>query len=87
MEFDIITIFPKLFDSFLNESIIKRAQKQKLIKIRIFDLRSWAKDRHRTVDDKAYGGGRGMVVKVEPLYRAIQSLKLKTKNYKLKTIL
>lgn len=83
--FDIITIFPKFFNSFLNESIIKRAQKQKLIKIRVFDLRSWAKDKHKTVDDKAYGGGRGMVIKIEPLYGAIQFLKLKSQSVKRKT--
>ncbi|MDP3093402.1 MAG: tRNA (guanosine(37)-N1)-methyltransferase TrmD [bacterium] len=77
LTFDIITIFPKFFDSFLNESIIKRAQKQKLIKIRVFDLRRWAKDKHRTVDDRPFGGGRGMVIKIEPIYRALTALKIK----------
>ncbi len=85
LHFDIITIFPHFFDSFLNESIIKRAQKQKLIKIKVFDLRRWAKDKHRTIDDKPYGGGRGMVLKIEPLYRAIQFLKLKSQSVKRKT--
>jgi len=75
INFDIITIFPKLFDSFLNESIIKRAQKQKLIKVRIFDLRRWAKDPHKSVDDKPFGGGRGMVLKLEPIYKALCSLR------------
>ncbi len=74
--FDIITIFPKLFDSFLNESIIKRAQKQKLIKVRVFDLRKWADDPHRSVDDKPFGGGRGMVMKIEPFYNALRALKI-----------
>jgi len=84
IQFDIITIFPKFFDSFVNESIIKRAQKQKLIKIRIFDLRTYAKDRHHTVDDKAYGGGRGMVLKLEPMYKALSAL---NKGKKTKAIL
>ncbi len=86
IEFDIITIFPKFFDSFINESLIKRAQKQKLIKIRVFDLRAYtaASDRHNTVDDKPYGGGRGMVLKLEPFYKAISSL---NKSQKSKTIL
>lgn len=77
LTFDIVTIFPKFFDSFLQESIIKRAQKQGLIKIRVHDLRKWARDRHRTVDDKPFGGGRGMVLKIEPLYRAIRALSSK----------
>jgi tRNA (guanine37-N1)-methyltransferase len=87
IQFDIITIFPKLFDSFLNESIIKRAQKQGLIKVRIFDLRKWAKDPHKSVDDKPYGGGRGMVVKIEPVFRALQFLKSKIKDQRSKIIL
>lgn len=87
MQFDIITIFPEIFDSYFKESILKRAQEKKLIKIRVHNLRKWAKDRHQTVDDRPYGGGIGMVLKIEPIYRAVQSLKLKTKNLKLKTIL
>jgi len=87
IQFDIITIFPKLFDSFLNESIIKRAQKQGLIKVRIFDLRKWAKDPHKSVDDKPYGGGRGMVVKIEPVFRALQFLKSRIKDQRSKIIL
>jgi len=85
--FDIITIFPEIFDSYLKESIIKRAQEMLLIKINVHNLRKWTEDRHQTVDDRPFGGGMGMVLKVEPIYRAIQSIKLKTKNYKLKTIL
>lgn len=85
--FDIVTIFPRLFDSFLQESIIARAQRQKLIKIRVFDLRRYSKDRHHTVDDRPYGGGRGMVLMIEPIYRALQALKLRTPNSQLKTIL
>lgn len=82
--FDIITIFPKIFNSFLKESFIKKAQEKGLIKIRIHNLRDFTTDRHKTVDDRPYGGGLGMVIKIEPLYKSVQSLKLKIKNEKLK---
>jgi len=74
LTFDIITIFPEIFDSYLRESLIARAQKKRLIKIRIHNLRKWTKDRHRTVDDRPYGGGLGMVLKIEPIYKAVLSL-------------
>ena len=83
--FDIITIFPKIFDSFLKESFIKKAREKGLIKINIHNLRDFTKDKHKTVDDRPFGGGLGMVLKVEPIYRAVSSLtKLKIKNLKLK---
>jgi tRNA (guanine37-N1)-methyltransferase len=86
--FDIITIFPKIFDSFLKESLIKKAQEKGLIKIRIYNLRDFTKDKHKTVDDKPYGGGLGMVLKLEPIYRALQAIKRKNpKTKKLKVIL
>jgi len=74
MTFNIITIFPHIFDSYFNESIIKRAQKNKLIKIKIHDLRQWADGRHKTIDDAPYGGGAGMVMRVEPIYKALQRI-------------
>ena len=77
MRFDIITIFPEIFDSYFKESLIKRAIKRRLIKIQVHNLRKWTKDRHRTVDDKPFGGGLGMVMKVEPIYRAVKALKKK----------
>ncbi len=84
MKFDIITIFPKIFSakdgSYLNESILKRAQKNKLIQIEIHNLRDFTKDKHRKVDDRPFGGGPGMVFKIEPLIKAISSiLKIKKK--------
>jgi len=83
MRFDIITIFPEIFDSYLQESIIKRAIKKGLIKINIHNLRNWTADRHKTVDDRPYGGGIGMVMKVEPIFKAVTALKKpKTKNQK-----
>jgi tRNA (guanine37-N1)-methyltransferase len=87
MRFDVISIFPHLFDSLLKESFIKKAQEKGLIKIRIHNLRDWAKDRHKTVDDRPYGGGLGMVLKVEPIYKAIKKIKLKAKSQKPKVIL
>ena len=74
MRFDIITIFPKIFDSYLNESILKRAQKSKKIKINIINLRDFAIDKHKTTDEKPYGGGPGMVFKIEPLVKALSKL-------------
>ncbi|HDH31501.1 MAG TPA: tRNA (guanosine(37)-N1)-methyltransferase TrmD, partial [Candidatus Wolfebacteria bacterium] len=73
MTFHIITIFPKIFDSYFSESILKRAQKNKAIKIKIYDLRKWTSDKHKTVDDAPYGGGAGMILKIEPIYKALNS--------------
>jgi tRNA (guanine37-N1)-methyltransferase len=84
IKFDVITILPDIFDSYLKESLISRGQKKKLIKINIHNLRNWTKDRHRTVDDRPYGGGLGMVMKVEPIFRAVDDIK---KGKKSKVIL
>jgi tRNA (guanine37-N1)-methyltransferase len=72
---DILTLFPKMFRGPFEESIVKRAQKKKLVQIAIHDLRKYALDRHKTVDDRPYGGGVGMVLMVKPVYRAIGELK------------
>lgn len=80
MRFDIITIFPNLFDSFLNESLIESAQKKKLINIKVHDLRRWSKDRHKSVDDRPFGGGLGMVMKVEPIYKAVKKIAASAKS-------
>ena len=104
MRFDIITIFPNMFESYFSESIIKRAQEKKLIKINIHNLRDYTTDKHKTaapafatlkknntstanerkrcgrVDDTPYGGGAGMVLKVEPIFSAIQKLKAPARN-------
>lgn len=76
MQFDIITIFPEMFNSYFNESILARAQKKKLIKINIYDLRKYTIDKHKTVDDTPYGGGAGMVLKVDSIYRILRDLKI-----------
>jgi len=74
MRFDIVTIFPEIFNSYFSESILKRAQKKGLIKIETHDLRQWTNDRHKTVDDSPYGGGPGMVFKIEPIFKAVSAL-------------
>ncbi len=74
MHIDIVTLFPGMFSGILNESILKRAQEKKKVKICVHDLRRWTHDRHKTVDDKPYGGGPGMVIKPEPVYEACDEL-------------
>lgn len=87
IKFEILTIFPRIFDSYFQESLIGRAISSGLIKINVHDLRKFSSDRHNKVDDSPFGGGPGMVIKIEPVYKAIQFLssKLKMKNEKLKT--
>ncbi len=80
LTFDIITIFPKIFDSYLKESFIKKAQKKGKILIKIHNLRNWTRDRHKTVDDRPFGGGLGMVLKVEPIYKAVKEIKKRKKS-------
>jgi tRNA (guanine37-N1)-methyltransferase len=72
---DILTIFPELFASPFEESIIRRARDRGLIDIRVHDLRSWAADRHRVTDDAPFGGGAGMVMKPEPIFAAVEEIK------------
>ncbi len=82
IKFDVITIFPTIFDSYLKESLIARAQKKKFIKINVHNLRKFTNDNHQTVDDRPYGGGLGMVLMVEPIFKAVSALKSKIQNNK-----
>lgn len=85
IKFDIITIFPEMFKSYLGESLIARAQAKKLIKINLHNLRDFASDMRGTVDDRPFGGGLGMVLKVEPIFKAVLALKIgSTLNSKFK---
>lgn len=77
MRFDVVTIFPPLFESFKNEALIARAQAKKIAAINVYDLRKWTTDNHKTVDDRPYGGGAGMVLMVEPIMKAVKKLKKK----------
>lgn len=77
MKIDILTIFPEMFKGVFDASIVKRAREKGIVKIELHNIRNWATDKHKTVDDYPYGGGSGMVMKVEPIYRAVQSLKTK----------
>jgi tRNA (guanine37-N1)-methyltransferase len=70
----VLTLFPAMFAGPLDESIVKRAREAKLLDLKIHNLRDWTHDRHKTVDDKPFGGGPGMLLKVEPLFEAIESL-------------
>jgi tRNA (guanine37-N1)-methyltransferase len=74
MRFDLVTIFPEFFAGPLEHGIIRRAREAGLIDVRVEDLRGFTKDRHRTVDDRPFGGGEGMVMKPEPLFEAVESL-------------
>jgi len=75
MKIDVLTLFPAMFAGPLDESIIKRARVKGFLELKIHDLRDWTHDRHRTVDDRPFGGGPGMLLKAEPLFEAIESLK------------
>jgi tRNA (guanine37-N1)-methyltransferase len=86
-KFNIITIFPHIFESYFGESIIKRAREKNLININIANLRDFTNDKHKTIDDSPFGGGAGMVMKVEPIYQAVQSIKSKVKSQKSRIIL
>jgi tRNA (guanine37-N1)-methyltransferase len=74
MRFDLITIFPEFFAGPLDFGIVRRAREAKLIETHVHDLRAFTHDRHRTVDDRPFGGGEGMVMKCEPLFAAVESL-------------
>ena len=74
IRFDILSLFPESF-SYLNQSILKKAQEKKLIEIRIWNIRDFAQDKHKTTDDYPYGGGPGMVMKIEPIYYALKKIK------------
>lgn len=80
MKFDILTIFPKVFEPYFKESLIKKAQDKGLVDINVHDLRGWTKDKHKSVDGRPFGGGLGMVMKVGPIDRAVKNLKKKKKR-------
>ena len=74
MRFDLVTIFPEFFAGPLDHGILRRARETGLVEVQIQDLRVFTKDRHRSVDDRPFGGGEGMVLKPEPLFEAVEAL-------------
>ncbi|MFA5063687.1 MAG: tRNA (guanosine(37)-N1)-methyltransferase TrmD [Candidatus Omnitrophota bacterium] len=87
MRIDIITIFPKMFEPVLNESIMQRAQDKGKAEFHIHDLRDFTKDKHHKVDDRVFGGGSGMLLCPEPIFDAVEHVKSKVKSQKSKVIL
>ena len=86
LKIDVLTLFPGMFGGVLDESIIKRAQNKKLVKIKVHDLRGWSEDKHKKVDDKPYGGGPGMVMRAEPIIKAVEAAIKKIKSKKILVI-
>jgi tRNA (guanine37-N1)-methyltransferase len=82
MKFTILTLFPEAFTSYFNISLIKRALQKKLIKIKLVNFRDYTLDSHKTVDGRPYGGGAGMVIRVDVVARALKKLKMKKKTSK-----
>jgi tRNA (guanine37-N1)-methyltransferase len=75
VRFHILTIFPNIFESYLGESLFKRAQKEKLLSVKVHNIRDYTTDRHNKVDDRPFGGGPGMVLKIQPIWAAITAIK------------
>ena len=75
MEIDVLTLFPRIFEGPLEESILKRAQQKGLVGVRVHNLRDFTHDKHRVVDDKPYGGGPGMLMKPEPIFEAVEKFR------------
>jgi len=74
MRFDVFTLFPQVFDPYLNSSILQRAQENHLLEVALHNIRDWTHDRHNVTDDTPYGGGGGMVMKAPPIFEAIESV-------------
>ncbi len=94
MRFHILTIFPGMFDSYLDESLFKRAQEKKLLSVKTYDIRDFTDDRHNKVDDRPFGGGPGMVLKVQPIWAAMNAVgkdiakrRAKSRTPKVRTVL
>lgn len=87
MRIDILTIFPKMFDAVMGASIIKRAQHSAKVKIQLHDLRDYTEDKHRKVDDRPFGGGSGMVLGPQPIFRAVEKLKTEGRRQNTEVIL
>jgi tRNA (guanine37-N1)-methyltransferase len=87
MRIDIVTLFPEVCRAPLSESIMKRAQENRIIDLHIHNLRDWTTDKHHVVDDAPFGGGQGMVMKPEPIFAAVEDLKSKIEDRKSRVVL
>src|SRR5262245_7317569 len=74
MRFDILTLFPEIFSGYLGQSLLKLAIDNRLVQVNLHNIRDWAKDKHKTVDDRPYGGGPGMLLKVEPVVDCVETV-------------
>ena len=75
MRFDVLTLFPDIFQGYLGQSLLKRAIQSGLVDVRLHDIRDWSKGKHNTVDDRPFGGGPGMVMKVEPVVECVEAVR------------
>ena len=75
MRFDVLTLFPEIFQGYLGQSLLKRAIEAQLVDVQLHDIRDWAQDKHNTVDDRPFGGGPGMVLKVEPVVDCVETVR------------
>src|ERR1700740_1093769 len=80
MKIDIVTLFPEICRAPLSESMMKRAQENRIVELHIHNLRDWTTDKHHIVDDAPFGGGQGMVMKPEPIFKAVEALKTNSKS-------
>jgi tRNA (guanine37-N1)-methyltransferase len=87
MKIDIVTLFPEICRAPLSESMMKRAQKNRIVELHIHNLRDWTTDKHHVVDDAPFGGGQGMVMKPEPIFAAVEDLKSQIANRKSQILL
>src|SRR3954451_11688158 len=83
MRIEIVTLFPEICRAPLNESMMKRAQEKGVLELHIHNLRNWTKDRHQVVDDAPFGGGQGMMMKPQPIFAAVEDLKIKNQKSKI----
>lgn len=80
MRFDVLTLFPEIFHGYLGQSVLKLAIERGLVEVRLHNIRNWASDKHKTVDDRPFGGGPGMVLKVEPLIPCVEEVRDQSPN-------
>src|SRR5277367_6067613 len=76
MRFDILTLFPEIFSGYVGQSLLRLAIERGIVEVRLHNIRDWSKDKHRSVDDRPFGGGPGMILRVEPVVDCVESIQL-----------